>query len=304
MTRDTSDIRYHRLPPLTEEEKLIRFYLKQDVIALSHDIGERSYKKYENLIAAVGFIENTLSEFGFPVEQQEYQAKGESFINLHAEIKGNKYPEEIVLIGAHYDSFSGSPGANDNASGVAGVLALARLLSKLEFPRTIRFAFFANEEPPFFYTAQMGSRAYAKWCREKQDKLVAALIFESIAYYKDYPNVDDSAAPFVFQVEGDFIAFIGNEFSSALVDRIAESFNKHINLPEEMGFSSSLITTADWSDNWSFCQEGYDAIMITDTSIVKYLPYHTEHDTVDKIEFNRAAKMVVGIKKVIEELAQ
>ena len=155
------------LPALTGEEEGLRDALRVYIYDLAGQIGERNYIYYDNLNAACDYLENMLDRTGIKVQRLPYEAMGVTFFNLEAEIPGAEKADEVVVIGAHYDSVEGSAGANDNGSGVAAVLAMAEGFSGRRFPRTLRFVLFVNEEPPFFMTGQMGSQVYAKSCRQK-----------------------------------------------------------------------------------------------------------------------------------------
>ena len=146
-------------PPLTSEEKELRAELIAHVQKLGGEIGERNLRHYPQLQMAAQYIESELTQSGWKVRRDEYEVQGQSCYNLEAEITGAA--PEIVLIGAHYDSVFGSPGANDNGSGAAALLALAQRFAGSQNARTLRFVAFVNEEPHYFQTSQMGSFVYA-----------------------------------------------------------------------------------------------------------------------------------------------
>src|SRR5947199_227168 len=172
------------LPPLTPNQELIRAGLQRHVRALAHDIGVRSDQTYSNVLRASAYIERRLQDLGYKVETQEFAAGNRSYRNIEATLGGAPgHAHEVVVLGAHYDTAEGAPGADDNASGVAGVLELARIFAQEPQARTVRFVFFPNEEPPSFPTADMGSRHYASAARERNDQIVAMLSIESIGYY-------------------------------------------------------------------------------------------------------------------------
>ncbi|MHC4447359.1 MAG: M28 family peptidase, partial [Planctomycetota bacterium] len=162
------------LPALTPQQTALRDALREDVEVIAGRIGERNLVyRYENLIAAMRFIEDAAAEAGYEVKRQTYEAAGKQCVNLAVEIPGTGRPGEIVVIGGHYDSVPGCPAANDNATGVAATLALARAFANRSSQRTLRFVWFVNEEPPYFQTSQMGSWVYAKGCRERDENIVA-----------------------------------------------------------------------------------------------------------------------------------
>ena len=173
------------LPPLSGAEAELRDRLARHVAVLAGEIGERNLWRHEALEASADYIESSFQAAGYRVASQHYVVHGKTVRNLEATLPGIARSAEIVVIGAHYDSVAGSPGANDNASGVAALLEIARLLAREQPARSVRFVAFVNEEPPFFYTREMGSRVYARRARERGDNIVAMLSLETIGYYTD-----------------------------------------------------------------------------------------------------------------------
>ena len=155
------------LPPLTEEQRTLEQELHSHVQTLAGQIGERNLFHHDRLVMAADYIRTTLAGAGYEVRRQPYEVEGKICENIEAEVRGSRRPDDIIVIGAHYDSVQGSPGANDNASGVAAMLALARAFAKTAPARTLRFVAFTNEEPPLFQTKHMGSRVYARRSRER-----------------------------------------------------------------------------------------------------------------------------------------
>src|SRR6266545_2843962 len=212
---------------------------------------------------------------------------------------------DIVVLGAHYDTAEDAPGADDNASGVAGVLVLARVFAHERQARTVRFVFFPNEEPPSFPTADMGSRHYATAARARNDQIVAMLSIESIGYYdtekgsQRYPFPLNLAYPDV----GDFIGFVSNLKSRSLLHRAIAAFRAHATLPTQGAAAPSWVPGVWWSDHWSFWREGYPAIMITDTAPYRNPFYHTPQDTPDKLDYDRMARVVHGLTHVVRAIA-
>ncbi|MBA7671641.1 Bacterial leucyl aminopeptidase [subsurface metagenome] len=297
---------YHGpLLPITKEEKGKMDELRMDVEKLAGEIGERNVWRYRNLISCADFLEESLTKAGYKVNRQEYEASGKNCRNIEAEIKGTDKAHEIIIIGAHYDTVEGSPGANDNASGVAALLAIARAFARVKTSRTVRFVFFTNEEPPFFTTGEMGSLVYAKECRKHNDNVVAMLCLETIGYYTDEPGSQDYPFPlsYFYPTTGNFIGFVGNIASKKLVRRIVASFRKHTQFPSEAAALMDFITGISWSDQWSFWQQGYPAVMVTDTAFFRYSYYHTGADTPQNIKYDRLARVVNGLEKVIQDLA-
>jgi len=280
--------------------------LERDVTVLATEIGERNVFTYAQLEKAAAWIETSFREVGYEVRRQEYEVSGRRCANLEAELKGTGQAEEIIVIGGHYDSVSGCPGANDNATGVAVVLALARAFAGKQPARTIRFVAFVNEEPPFFQTEDMGSLVYAKACKARGDNIVAMLSMETMGYYSDEKKSQKYPWPFglFYPSRGNFITFVGNVSSRKLVREVVGRFRRLCEFPSEAAALPSGITGVGWSDHWSFWQAGYPALMVTDTAPFRYAHYHTEQDTPDTLDFERMAQVVLGLEKVIEEMIQ
>jgi hypothetical protein len=294
------------LPPADAKLTALADELRGDIAGLAVDIGPRNVLDYpEKLSQAADRIEAQFKAAGYTVSRQEYEVGKHKCSNLEVEIPGAGHPDEIVVIGAHYDTAHVSPGANDNTSGVAATLALARKFSKTKPDRTLRFVAFVNEEPPYFQTERMGSWVYAKRCRERKEKIVAMLSLETIGYFSDEPNTQNYPPPFSFLYPstGNFIGFIGNTSSRGLVHKAITTFRKNEQFPSEGAAVPASIRGVGFSDHWSFWQEGYPAVMVTDTAICRYPYYHTSQDTVDKIDFDRMARVVRGLESVVADLA-
>ena len=294
------------LPPLTGAEIDIARRLRQHVQVLAGDIGERNVFHPQALESAAQYIEQQLSLLGFNSARQEYLAHEVTVGNIDATQPGTTKPDEIIVVGAHYDSVRGAPGANDNASGVAAVLEIARMLKDARLPRTVRYVAFVNEEPPFFQSNDMGSVVYARRCRQRGERIVAMLTPETIGCYFDeeasqhYPGMLGMFYP----KTGNFIAFVGESSASELVERCVESFRRHTQFPSEGGAAPESIEGVGWSDHWAFARQHYPALMITDTAPFRYPHYHTQQDTPDKLDYDRTARVVAGIARVVRELAE
>jgi hypothetical protein len=291
--------------PLSEAESALRAELIADVQTLAGEIGERNLLRYAQLTAAADFIEGSFTGAGLTPRRDTYELQGRACHNIEVEIPGER--KEVVVIGAHYDSVFGSPGANDNASGVAALLALARRFAGKPGGQTLRFVAFVNEEPPFFQTGQMGSFVYASRCQARGDKISAMLSLETIGYFSDAPRSQSYPAPalgLAYPTTGNFIGFVGNFGSRALVRRAIGLFRAQKKVPSEGAALPAFIPGVAWSDQWSFWQCGYPAIMITDTAPFRYPHYHEASDTPDKLEYDRFALVVSGLEKTISELAK
>jgi hypothetical protein len=289
--------------PLSPDDIDLRAELKSDVQMLAGKIGERNMLHYAQLNAAADFIEDSFSRAGLHPRRDSYDVRGQACHNIEAEIPGTR--PDIVLIGAHYDSVLGSPGANDNGSGVAALLALARRFAGKPAQQTLRFVAFVNEEPPYFLSGQMGSFVYAGRCKARGDRISAMISLETIGYFSDAPQSQTYPAPGLgvfYPTVGNFIGFVGNVHSRALLRRSIALFRKHAKIPSEGAALPSFVPGVSWSDQWAFWQHGYPGIMITDTAPFRYPHYHSATDTPDKLDYDRFALVVSGMQKVIQEL--
>ena len=289
--------------PLSPDEITLREELRADVQKLAGEIGERNMWHYPQLNAAADFIENSFSRAGLHSRRDSYELRGQICHNIETEVPGGR--PEIILIGAHYDSVLGSPGANDNGSGVAALLALARRFAGKASHHTLRFVAFVNEEPPYFLSGEMGSLVYAGRCKARGDKISAMISLETIGYFSDAPDsqVYPSRVLGAFYPKvGNFIGFVSNVHSRTLLRRAIALFRKHAKIPSEGASLPWFIPGVSWSDQWSFWKHGYPGIMITDTAPFRYPYYHSANDTPDKLDYDRFTLVVSGMEKVIEGL--
>ena len=293
------------LPRLTSEESELRDRLSAEVSYLSVDIGDRSMPRPQSLQTASDYLANNLREQGYTVVELPYSVEGEKVHNLEATLPGTDGTLGQVVVGAHYDSVAGTVAADDNGTGVAALLEIARLGRQMKFRRTIRFVLFVNEEPPYFQTTTMGSLVYAHQLRHNGVPVSAMISLETIGFYSDRPDSQEypSILSLFYPSKGNFIAFVGNTDSRKLVLESVRSFRESTRFPSEGIAAPGNWPGIGWSDQWSFWQEEYPGIMVTDTAPFRYPYYHTQFDTVDKVNFDRTARVVEGIGKVVEELA-
>ena len=278
------------------------------VETLATKIGVRPSHDPEQLRRAAKWIQSELSveNMGYrKVEVQPFKVGEDEYRNVLVEIPGQGSPDEIIVVGAHYDSVPECPAANDNGTGVAALLALAKHFIGTENERTLRFVAFANEEPPHFQTANMGSYVYAKACQDRGESIVGMICLETIGYFPAEPgsqSLPQGLRRFYPDV-GNFIAIIGNEDSEALVDEFHGSFARNSGFPAEKAALPESLPGVGWSDHWSFWQFGYPALMVTDTAAFRYPHYHLPTDTPDKIDFPRYTQVVQGVAAALYDLA-
>ena len=293
------------LPPLTDEQRLLEQELRSHVQMLAGQIGERNVFCHDKLVMAADYIRTALAGSGYEVKRQSYEVGGFGCENIEVEVRGRSRPDDIIVIGAHYDSVQGSPGANDNASGVAAMLALARAFAQTRPARTLRFVAFTNEEPPLFQTRYMGSRVYAKRSRERGETISLMLSLETIGYYSDEPGSQHLLFPLnlIYPSTGNFIAFVSNVKNGFLMRQLIGSFRRQAQFPSEGGALWGLVPGVGWSDHWAFWKEGFPAVMVTDTAPFRYPAYHLHSDRPELVQYERMARVVSGLQAVIAEMA-
>jgi Zn-dependent M28 family amino/carboxypeptidase len=279
--------------------------LRRHVECLAGEIGERHVWRPAALRAAEAFIREQFATQGYEVARQSYTTHGVESSNLEVTVHGRSRAGEVVVIGAHYDTVRGSPGANDNASGVAALLEIARALREMRPARTIRLVAFVNEEPPFFYFGEMGSQVYARAARRGGDDIRAMLSLETLGYYSDVPG--SQAYPPLFQFfypdRGNFVAFVSNLRSRRVLREVVSAFEASSDFPAERLASPGLVPGVSWSDHLSFWRAGYPGIMVTDTAFYRYPYYHDSADTPEKLSYPAMARVVAGLQGAIAILA-
>ncbi len=280
--------------------------LKAHVVKLAGEIGSRDLFPGNNakLLASLNYISAELKSYGYKVEYQEFPSSGVKVRNIIAVKQGLSAPGEIIVVGAHYDSCD-NPGADDNASGVAGVLELARRLAGQPSARTIKFLAFVNEEPPFFKTKDMGSFVYASEAALRKEDIKAAIVLEMIGYYSEKPFSQRYPLPIgpFFPNKGNYMALISNFSSRALAGSLRRSFVEASGLPLETTVLPAFVPGVDLSDHRSFWKYGYPAVMFTDTAFYRNNGYHKPIDTPDTLNYAYMAAFLDGLEKAVLDLA-
>ena len=279
--------------------------LKEHVAVLAGDIGERHVGRPDALHAAEAFVAGALAAHGRHVARQTYTAGGVPSSNLEVTVPGTSRASEIVLVGAHYDTVPGSPGADDNASGVAALIEIARILRGARFARTVKLVAFVNEEPPFFLSGEMGSSVYARDARRRGDDIRAMLSLEMLGCYRD-GHGSQAYPPFLrffYPEAGNFIAFVSNLRSRRLLQEVTRAFRRVCDFPAERLASPAIVPGVSWSDQRSFWREGYPGVMVTDTAFYRYPHYHLASDTPDRVDYARMARVVAGLAQTVQALA-
>lgn len=260
--------------------------------------------------AAAKLIEAELQESGYEVERQTYVAGGQSVANLVAQSSGSVRGAEIIVLGAHYDTTPTTPGADDNASAVAVLIEVARMFRQWRPRRTVRFVAFACEEMPYFHQREMGSQVYARSCRERNERIVAMLCLEMVGYYtsaKGSQAIPPGIPKFLhwaFPKRGDFLAAVGNLSSLRLVWQFRRGFKRGTRFPLFSIALPEIISEIRRSDNASFWDQGYPALMLTDTSFLRNPHYHLPTDTPDTLDYESMACVTHGVLSSIVHLSR
>lgn len=274
---------------------------------LSVKIGSRSVYEYEKINAAKKYIVSCLEAMGYAPELENFLYKDRVFSNVIVTIPGKKNPEEIVIIGAHYDTVTGTPGADDNASAVAMLLETGRHLKDEKPGRTIRLIFFTLEEPPVFGTEFMGSAVHARAAKNKKENIVAMISLEMLGYFSDEKGAQNFPLPFmslIYPTTPNFIAVVGNFSSRGLVGTVAASLRKKGGVKVETLSTLAFVPGVDFSDHRSFWEEGYSAVMITDTAFYRNPNYHTARDTIETLDFQRMNALLPALVQAVKDLGE
>lgn len=297
-----------KLPPATPELRALSERLRAHVAILAGKIGTRSLERVENLDAAREYLKTSLKPLesaASPIQLEDVGAEGGHAQNVIFEVHGVKH-ERIVVVGAHYDCIASGPGANDNGSGVAATLELATRLARSPAPSSVRFVFFVNEEPPYFKNPGMGSKVNADNSRKRAEPIAAMLSLETMGYYRQ--ESDSQHYPFpiglFYPSRGNFLGFVGDLGSRALVRAAIGAFRNAEPFPSEGAALPATFPGIDWSDHWAFRSAHYPAIMLTDTALYRDPNYHQASDQPEQLNYNSLARVTRGIEAVIRELAQ
>jgi Zn-dependent M28 family amino/carboxypeptidase len=296
--------------PAAREGPMIRMEetrenLQQHVRELTVTIGERSVFLPKNLKRTESYIESTWRGMGLPVTLDTYVYQDFTVANVIATLDFGDNPRHCLVVGAHYDSVMGTVGADDNASAVAVLLEtsrwLAALRDKAALDLRVTFVAFALEEPPAFATRYMGSRVYAKRAKQTGERIDGMICLEMVGYTCKQPGCQRYPLPLMFRKyprEGNFIGVVGNFGSRAFTRSIAQTFRRNADLPVvtlTVPFSGWLLPSVRLSDHSPFWDQGYKAVMVTDTAFFRNPYYHSAADTMDKLDFHFMAELVESL---------
>jgi hypothetical protein len=295
-------------PELDTYQHACAQYLEDVARMLTENIGERNFCSPEGLRgleAARDKIANAFRAFGFDTLLHPFEASGHEMHNVVAEKRGVLQPERIYVFGAHYDSRKGTIGADDNASGVAILLALAKLFAGLELECTLRFVAFANEETlPGVPWENMGSYAYAAACHDRGEQIAGMINFDNVGVYFDEPGSQGFPKPFswLYPDTGNFIAFIGDQRFGAFIRQCIGIFRSQNLMPSEGAAIPMRWATGQNSDHWSFGRFGWPSVMVTNTGPLRDRRNHTMMDVADNLDYQRMTLLLFGMRAVLNDL--
>ena len=279
--------------------------LKEHLRALTVTIGERSVRFPENLEKTAAYIQSFYEDIGLPVHRKPYDYTDFKVANVVAKISTAPHPSRRYLLGAHYDSVAGTVGADDNASAIAVQLETARnlkvLLDQEELDLAVKFVSFALEEPPAFGTRYMGSRVYAKKARKEQEKIDGMICLEMVGYACYEPGCQHFPFPlrfFGYPKEGNFIGIVGNFKSGGFTKELFNTFQKNPGLPVvklKVPLNGWILPSVRLSDHASFWDQGFKAVMITDSAFFRNPHYHLPSDTMEKLDYRFMAELVESL---------
>ncbi len=279
--------------------------LEAHVRKLSIELGPRDESHIENLDRVAAYIKDEFSQTTAQVSEQVYRVQGKTYRNVIAQFGPES--NERVIVGAHYDTAGPLPGADDNASGVAGLIELARLLGRQQPPLRVELVAFSLEEPPYFRTTGMGSSVHSESLRNQNVQVRAMISLEMIGYFSDMPN--SQAFPVgvlsaFYPSQGNFIGVVGRLSDGLLVRRAKSAMRNVTPLPVYSINAPQFVPGVDFSDQLNYWHAGYSAMMITDTAFYRNRNYHTAQDTAEKLDYKRMAMVVEGVYAVVMDLAR
>lgn len=270
--------------------------LETHVRIMTGEMAPRNFEHFENMEKTADYIHEQFDGAGARINELSYEINGKTF----RIISGFFGPDtkERLIVGAHYDAVPGSPGADDNASGVAGLMEIAAALGENPPPMQVELAAYPNEEPPFFRTRLMGSYVHAMLLKEEKVPVRLMIALESIGYFTDRPFTQMFPNPFLrlfYPSRGNFIAVVGRLREGPAVRRIKKAMRTVPDLSVYSFNGPSIIAGVDYSDHWSYWKAGYRAIMVTDTAFYRNDHYHTPQDLPETLDYTRLSKVVQGV---------
>lgn len=279
--------------------------LRKHVVVFSQDFFPRSFDDTGNTARCVGYISAHFRQAGAFVTNQAYVAYRKTHCqNVIALFPGQD--QRRVVIGAHYDAVPDTPGADDNASGVAGLLELARLLQGVKLRHTVELVAFCSEEPPCFASEHMGSSHHARLLAEQRIPVVAMLALEMIGTFSDEPGGQRFPVPALqlfYGSRANFISVVGDMGQRPLIRKVKRSMKGSTDLSVQSVSVPSSFPGVDYSDHRNYWENGFPAVMITDTAFYRNHKYHSPDDTAERLDYKRMADVVAGVYEAVTALA-
>lgn len=272
------------------------YYLKQIVSSSQY----RNYNNISELNRVSAYIKQQVESFGIPCEYQNYQVQKDNYRNVVCKLNNKK--SQTIVVGAHYDVYGEQQGADDNASGVAGLIELARVMSKQQkqLPYNLEFVAYTLEEPPFFRTEHMGSYVHAQSLEARKDEIAAIIVLEMIGYFSENEqNYPIQAMKWIYPKHGNFIAAISNFNSRNLGKEYCEAMKQRVQLQCSRLVAPASVQGVDFSDHLNYWNLGYKALMITDTSFYRNEAYHTQQDTLSRLDTGKMAQVLEGLTSML-----
>jgi Zn-dependent M28 family amino/carboxypeptidase len=277
--------------------------LKNHVRMLSETLAPRGESLSDNLNRKADYIRQEFEKTGAKVSEQVFTVNNVKYRNVIASI--GTEPQGKIIIGAHYDTAGGHAGADDNSSGVAGLLELARLLRKADLLLQIELVAYALEEPPYFGTTKMGSYFHAKSLYDNGEKVRLMICLEMIGYFSDAANTQNypvSVLGLLYPSKGNFVAVVGNFGNGLTTRQIKFEMQKAVETPVYSINAPAFIEGVDFSDHRNYWQFGYNAVMLTDTAFYRNKNYHTHQDTWEKLDYAQMARVVDATFAAVDSL--
>lgn len=280
--------------------------LEAHVRMLAETIGERNTFHPEALERAAAYVESSLQGLYPGLIRETFEANKMTVANLVFAKPGSDASLPTILIGAHYDSAPGTPGADDNASGVAGLIELARYFAQRPTRHPLRFVAFVNEEPPYFGSHLMGSYVHAQKAYDRKEKIALMVALEMIGYFRD-EAIQEYPSPvlhLLYPRTGNFIGIVGNEPSRRVTETFAGLMKKVSKVDVQMLVAPESLTGVDLSDHRSFWERGYPSLMVTDTAFFRNRHYHKASDLPKTLNYDSMSKVVLALAAAIEAVDQ
>jgi Zn-dependent M28 family amino/carboxypeptidase len=287
------------------ELEILRDALREHVNALAVDIGPRTPLNGDSLIRAASYIRSVFEATGLLVTEQDYQYHGQRVTNLLATTPKAAEASAYYLVGAHYDTVPGTPGADDNASAVAVLLELARRFRNERPKVPVLFVAFTLEEPPAYLTGHQGSRVFVRSCQSNSNRMLGAIVLEMVGYTAPRQHYPYLARWPGYPAQGDFIGIIGNWRSLRFGWTVLKGFRENQSLPVRslfLPFNGWILPETRLSDHASFWDAGLPAVMVTDTAFFRNPNYHLPSDTIDTLDFTFMAELVKSLELALHAL--